>query len=388
MTLISRSLIRKIVLLLAPLAAVFMTSSVQHGVAQKKQDDTRTIVTWEHNDDHVKRRLEIRGTVEFNDEYTDVKDVSEGGIVRIEEVLNGQSRRYEVRRDVGGQLSRAFYLNGQQRELDAAARTWVAQLVLNAVRQGGIDADKRVQRILSRSGVAGVLREIELIESDYAERRYYDALVKLGNLNATQLEQTLAHAAQHLKSDYEQSQFLIAVAPAIDGKAAAVPAFFNAVDTVKSNYERSRVLKTLLARVAPSKEILVLIATSTRGINSDYEKASVLKDVAAVYLDDPALSGVFFQTVSTIDSDYEHRRVLSALLKTKNLSEGALKQLLDSAAAISSDYEKATLLLEASRTYTGDARLRDAFLKAADSIKSEYERGRVLSALLKNKQIG
>jgi len=388
MTLISRSLIRKIVLLLAPLAAVFMTSSVQHSVAQKKPDDTRTIVTWEHSDDHLKRRLEIRGTVEFNDEYTDVKDVSEGGIVRIEEVLNGQSRRYEVRRDVGGQLSRAFYLNGQQRELDAAARTWVAQLVLNAVRQGGIDADKRVQRILSRSGVAGVLREIELIESDYAERRYYDALVKLGNLNATQLEQTLAHAAQHLKSDYEQSQFLIAVAPAIDGKAAAVPAFFNAVDTVKSNYERSRVLKTLLARVAPSKEILVLIATSTRGINSDYEKASVLKDVAAVYLDDPALSGVFFQTVSTIDSDYEHRRVLSALLKTKNLSEGALKQLLDSAAAISSDYEKATLLLEASRAYTGDARLRDAFLKAADSIKSEYERGRVLSALLKNKQIG
>ena len=46
------------------------------------------------------------------------------------------------------------------------------------------------------------------------------------------------------------------------------------------------------------------------------------------------------------------------------------------------------LLLEASRAYTGEGRLREAFLKAVETIKSDYERGRVLSALLKNKQIG
>jgi hypothetical protein len=386
MTLISRSLIRKLVLLLAPLAAIFIASP--DGFAQKKQDDTRTVITWEHSDDGLKRRLEIRGTVEFNDDYTDVTNVSEGGVVRIEEVRDGQSRRYEVRRDAGGQLTRAFYVNGSLRQMDAAARTWVAQMVLNAVRQGGIDAEKRVQRILSRSGVAGVLQEIDLITGDYAQRHYYEALVKHGNLNAAALQQTLAHAAQHIKSDYEQAQLLIAIAPALDGKDAAVPAFFQAVDTVKSSYERSRVLKTLLERLAPNKELLVRIADSTQGIDSDYEKAGVLKAVADVYLDDPALSGVFFQTVGTITSDYEHRRVLSALLKTKNLSAGALTQLLDSATKISSDYEKASLLLEASNAYTGDTRLRNAFLKAVETIKSDYERGRVLSALLKNKQIG
>jgi hypothetical protein len=70
------------------------------------------------------------------------------------------------------------------------------------------------------------------------------------------------------------------------------------------------------------------------------------------------------------------------------LSEGALTRLINSAAAMESDYEKAQLLLEASRSYTGDARLRSTFLKAVETIKSDYERGRVLSALLKNKQIG
>jgi hypothetical protein len=384
MTLISRSLIRKIVLLLAPFTAFFMASS---GLAQKQTDETRSIIGWERSDGQ-KRRLEIRGSAEFNDEYTDVKKVSEGGFVRVEEVVNGQPWRYEVRPYKGRELIRTFYVNWRMREMDAAARTWVAQMILDAVRQAAIDVDKRVQRILSRSGVPGVLQEIELIGSDYAQRRYYDALLKQGKLNTAAFHDTLAHAAQHLKSDYEQSQFLIGAAPALDGKDAAAPAFFKAVDSIKSNYERSRVLTTLLKRAAPSRELLVQIATSTQGIRSDYEKAVVLKAVASVYLDDPALSGVFFQTVGTIDSDYEHGRVLSALLKTKNLSEGALTQLLDSAAGISSDYEKATLLLEASSAYTGDARLRNAFLKAVETIKSEYERGRVLSALLENKQIG
>jgi len=199
MKFISRSLLRKLILLIAPLAAIFVPSTFHHGFAQNKQEDSRSVMTWEHSDDGWKQRLEIRGKAEFNDDYTDVKDVSEDGVVRIEEVRNGQSRRYEVRRDAGGQLTRAFYLNGQSRGLDETARKWIAELVLMAVRQGGIDADKRVQRILSSQGVAGVLREIDQIQSDYAKRRYFDALVKQGNLNETALRDVLAQAARQIK---------------------------------------------------------------------------------------------------------------------------------------------------------------------------------------------
>ena len=388
MKLLKHSLKARILWLLASFVAVLIASPMPQLRAQKSRDETQSNTTWIQQDGDQKRLLEIRGKAEFNDDYTDVKDVSEDGVVRIEEVRNGQSRRYEVRRDAGGQLTRAFYLNGQSRGLDETARKWIAELVLMAVRQGGIDADKRVQRILSSQGVAGVLREIDQIQSDYAKRRYFDALVKQGNLNETALRDVLAQAARQIKSDYEQAQLLIGVAPVLANKTGAMPAFFQAVGTVESDYEHSRVLKTLLKRVEPSKDLLIEVASSTKGISSDYEKAGVLKAVAAVYLDDTTLRGVFFQTVGTIGSDYEHRGVLSALVKTKNLSEAVLTQLLDSAAGISSDYEKATFLLEASNAYTGDARLRSAFLKAVETIKSDYERGRVLSALLKNKQIG
>jgi len=330
----------------------------------------------------------MRGRAEFTEDYTDVRDVTPGGYVRIEEERDRVSRRYEVRHALGGSLSRSYFVNEQARPIDSEARDWIAKMVLQAVRQGGLDAEKRVQTILRQRGTTGVLEEIDQIQSDYARRIYFEALIKFGNLDGGALESVLRKAAAQISSDYEQAQLLIGIAPSLTNKPAAINQFFSAVATVESDYEHSRILKTVLEKNPQTRELLVAVAASTKTIDSDYEKAGVLKQVAGRYLDDNALRDLFFQTVNTIHSDYEHRGVLTALTKDKNLSTDVLNHLLSSAATISSDYEKATFLLEVSNSYTGDIRLKEAFLKAVETIKSDYERGRVLSALLKNKQIG
>jgi hypothetical protein len=388
MKLLNYSIRPRILWLLTSCAALLFSMPLIGIHAQKSRDETQSTMRWEQTDDGLKRRFEIRGKAEFTDDYTDIKSISEGGWVIIEEHRDSQSYRYEVRRDVAGQLTRNFYVNGAARPLDETTRSWLAKFILDAVRQGGFDADKRVQRILAQRGVAGVLAEINQISGDYAKRRYYEELLKQGNLDATALRDVLRQVARDISSDYEQAQLLIAVAPMLTGKDAAIQPFFDAVATIKSDYEHSRVLKVVLKQSTPSKALLTLIAGSTKAISSDYEKAGVLKGVAAVYLDDPTLRELFFQTVASIGSDYERRGVLTTLVKTKNPSEEVLRLLLDAATGISSDYEKATFLVEVSNVYTGDTRLRSAFLKAVESIKSDYERGRVLSVLLKNKQIG
>src|SRR5258706_3813575 len=71
--------------------------------AQKAKDETRSTMRWEQSDDGLKMRFEIQGKVEFTDDYTDIRDISEGGWARIEEDRDGQSRRYEVRRNLNGQ---------------------------------------------------------------------------------------------------------------------------------------------------------------------------------------------------------------------------------------------------------------------------------------------
>ena len=379
---------RTILLTLALCAASFAFLTATGASAQKPKDETRSTTTWEQSDDGLKMRVEIRGKAEFTEDYTDIRDVSEGGYVRIEEDRQGQSRRYEVRRSANGELRRTYYVNGDAHPLDQEARNWLAKIVLNAVRQSGIDADKRVQTIMRQRGVSGVLDEIRLISSDYAKGIYFKTLIRNGNLNAANLQNVLREAARQISSDYEQAQLLIGVAAVLMGKETALPAFFEATATIKSDYEHKRVLIALLKDNTPGHEVLVQIAKSAARMSSDYEKANVLKSVAAVYLDDRELRTVFFQTVESIGSDYEHHGVLSALLKNSNLNDEVLSGMLSSASRMSSDYEKATFLIQASSAYAGDARLKEGFLKAAETIKSDYERGRVLSALMKNKQIG
>src|SRR6185312_3597662 len=331
------------------------------------KDESHTTMHWEHSDNGERFRMEIRGKAEFTEDYTDVKDISERGYVRIEEDRKGTSRRLEIRRDSSGQLQRYYSVNGENRPIDDAGRAWVGKIILDAVRQSGIDAEKRVQRILSKSGVRGVLDEIALINSDYAQRHYFEALINVGNLNQADLQSVLKLAAQQISSDYEQAQLLIGVANRLVGKESASAAFFEATATIKSDYERKRVLTTVLKQGNRDREVLLLVAKSAAAIDSDYEKASVLKEVSGMYLDDPNLRTVYFQTVESIKSDYEHRGVLSALLKSSKLSAEVLARMLESASRISSDYEKATFLLEASNAYTGDARLRDLFLKAVET---------------------
>ena len=356
MKLLNHSLKARILWLLASVLAILIASPLPRLEAQKTRDETQSVTRWEHNDSDAKlmRRLEMRGKAEFTDDYTDIKSVSEGGWVIIEERRDRQSYRYEVRNDGGGQLQRLFYVNGVAQPIDANGKAWLAKLVLDAVRQGGFGAEKRVRTILGQRGVAGVLAEIDQIQGDYAKRIYYEQLLRQANLDAAGLRDVLRQMARNISSDYEQAQLLTAVAPMLTGKEVAIQPYFDAVATIKSDYERSNVLKTLMKQDAPSSALLVLVAGATK----------------------------------TISSDYERHGVLSALVKTKNPSEEVLRLLLDSAAAMTSDYEKATLLMEISNAYTGNTRLKSEFLKVVETIKSDYERGRVLSALLKNKQIG
>src|SRR5215213_6582631 len=277
MKLLNHSIKARILWLLASFFAVLIAAPLPGLHAQKSRDESQNTTRWIQQDGEQKRLLEIRGKAEFNDDYTDVKSVTEGGWVIVEERTDSQWFRYEVRRDPAGQITRAFYANGAARPLDESAKSWLSKFVLDAVRQGGFDAEKRVQRILAQRGVAGVLAEINLIGSDYAQRHYYEALIKQATLDATALRDVLRQVARDISSDYEQAQLLTAVAPMLTGKDAAIQPFFDAVGTIKSDYERSRVLKTILKQDTPSSVLLVLVASATKTISSDYERRGLLR---------------------------------------------------------------------------------------------------------------
>ena len=380
--------IRLVLVSLIATGAMVLAGNLDQIQAQSIHTDTKNATRWEWTDDGWRRRVEIQGKAEFPEDYSDVIGLSEGGFVRLEEDHNGQSSRLEVRRDQSGQLTRRYFVNGESRALDENGRKWVAALLLTAVRQGAIDADGRVKSLMRKRGVAGVLEEITIIKSDHAKRIYFQALLKNESLNRGDLQRVAEALRTQIRSDYEKANLLKNSADPFLADSSLSKTYFQAVTTIESDYEQRQLLSALLKRNNLSEAVREQMLDSLANISSDYEKANLLKQGADFFLSPASLSNGFFKAVSTINSDYEHRLVLSALLKKDNLSATVLEQMLDSLGSISSDYEKATFLLEASRVYTGDTNLRNAFLRATETIKSEYERGRVLSALLRNKQIG
>jgi hypothetical protein len=380
--------IRLVLVSLVATSALVLAGNLDQIQAQTIQTNTKNTTRWEWTDDGWRRRVEIQGKAEFPEDYSDVIGLSEGGFVRLEEDLNGQSSRLEVRRDQSGQLIRRYFVNGESRALDENGKKWVADLLLTAVRQGAIDADGRVKTLMRKRGVAGVLEEITSIKSDHAKRIYFQALLKNESLNRVDLQHVAEALRTQIRSDYEKANLLKNSADVFLADSSVSKSFFQAVTTIDSDYEQRQLLSALLKKNNLNEAVLAQMLGSLATISSDYEKANLLKQGADFFLGRSSLSNGFFKAVSTVNSDYEHRLILSALLKKNNLTPTVLAQMLDSVATISSDYEKATFLLEASRLYTGDANLRNAFLRATETIKSEYERGRVLSALLRNKQIG
>jgi hypothetical protein len=380
--------IKLFIFILAASGLLVLSTTRNQARSQTPKSETKSSSRWEWTDDGWKRRVEIQGKAEFTEDYSNVSSLSEGGFLRMEEDHNGESRRLEVRRDESGQLVRRYFVNGAAQALDASGRKWVAALLLTAVRQGAIDTDKRVKTILRQRGIDGLLEEIASISGGHAKRMYFRALFKTQGLSRRDLQKAIAAVSAQITSDYEKANLLKDNAGWFLGDATLSNAFFKVVYTINSDYEHRQILSALLKKNNLSESALSQMLDSLAGISSDYEKANLLKDGAELFLSHATLSNTFFKAVATIDSDYEHRQTLSALLKKNNLSEAVLAQMLDSLAGISSDYEKATFLLEASRLYTGNAHLRSAFLKATETIKSEHERGRVLSALLRNKQIG
>ncbi|HEV2915217.1 MAG TPA: hypothetical protein VGX92_18205 [Pyrinomonadaceae bacterium] len=279
----------------------------------RKREGHNTSV-WSHSHDGVKVEVRIEGEVAFKDDYTDIESVSEDGSFVARDERGGTDRQLSVTRGADGQLRRKYSVNGRTREFDAEARAWLSEFLLMTVREGGMDAQARVRRILEQRGARGVLEEISLIKTDYARRVYFDALIKEGHLDAAARESVLKQAARQISGDYELAVFLIDYAEQYLGSDTTVPAFFEATKKLGSDYEHHRVLSAA-AKARPGKRALASMLESAAVITSDYEKASFLIEAASLYLDDAGLRSAFFQTVNSITSDYERGRVLASVSK-------------------------------------------------------------------------
>ena len=362
------------------------TASTQSASSPKRNE--RSITTesnqwrWRHSDNGVELEVTIRGRIEFADDYSDITSISEGGSIKVSDDRGGVTRKFEARAAAGG-VERSYWVNGQSRALDGEARSWLAKVLDETVRQGGYDARARVQRILSRSGPRGVLQEISRLKGDYVKRLYFDELIKTGNLDDETVRQVLSQAANEIHSDYEKAQLLVKLSDGYLHNDSQRAIYLEGVNTIHSDYEKGRALGALLKRGDLSRENVLFTLRSVGNITSDYERAQLLIRIAEGFTLDNAARTAYLEVMATLHSDYEKGRVLSTFLQKGDLGRDGALFVLKSASSIVSDYEKAQVLIKVAAAGSRDEAVRDALVEAARTIHSEYERGRVLNAVFK-----
>ena len=290
---------------------------------------------------------------------------------------------------------------------DPEGRQWLADRLPSLVRRSGLAVESRTRRILSTSGVNGVLEEITLLESDYVRRLYYRELLRTGSLDAATVARVVARAGGDIRSDYELRQTLEAAVPMVAADPVAVRAYIEATASMSSGFEHRQALDALADADGLTGGAAGQIAHSAARIRSDFEKRQALSQLLGMRLDgaesarailDAAatigsdyecatflvafveahpLEGApvtaFFDAVGTIGSDYERGRVLKAVARRKPLQPAALQGVFAAVRTMQSDFEQAQVLLSVVKTHDIDAASRPAFLAAADTIHSEFE---------------
>jgi hypothetical protein len=334
---------------------------------------------WQDDGFFSRMDLEMRGTVEFTDNDSDVKSISSDGYFRLEQWSTGPARTYLVRPGSNG-IERLYSVDGVSKALDADGRAWLARILPEVIRESAVGAPERVKRILHQQGAGGVLAEINKIRSDHSRRVYIENLLDYGSLNVEDLRESM-RLGRKISSDGEKAGLLIAAAPHYQTSATR-ESFFDSVDSISSDGEHRRVLASVLERYGPDRETLALALRSAKRISSDGEKATVLIQAADFRLMEDTARTNYFRAADSISSDGEHAKVLSAVIK-KNADKDILVRSLRSASGISSDGEKRAVLTEAAAVYVDDAIVRRAFFDTAGTVSSDGERQHALSALLK-----
>ena len=349
------------------------------------------------DDDHLRAHikhgqcqitLEIQGKVTYNDQFTDVATLARDGWFEIADKGGTVEHKLHIDTDDNGALTRTWTVDGKRASYDDAARQWLAQTLTELDRYTQFSNGARMAVVFKKSGVNGVLDELQTTSSDYAKRENLGRLFKLAQLNEAQIGRVLDMIRTSFSSDYDRSEVLRSlveegtITPALQEKYIAAAAGNT------SGYERGRSLEALTNTGKLTVASQIAIYKAAANTSSDYDRAQLMKSVMKKYGLSVETAPAFLQTAKSITSDYDLRTLLTEALDElpKNAPPAMIESMLGTATAnIESEYDLAEFLITVANWRPLDDAQRARIEHAADSVKDEYNYGRVMSALHRRK---
>jgi beta-lactamase regulating signal transducer with metallopeptidase domain len=357
-------------------------------------------------------RLSIDEDVEFGVDERDVVRMSADARFTLLQTRAGVTREIEILPGADGKLQRRYLVDGKPRPFDADGRAWLASAIPEVYRLTGMNAGPRTKRLLAQGGVDRVLREIDLMRTDYARAEYLGQLLRQARLDATQLnaavtriaaidsdyerrramsaaleadaldaaaQAALLDAAKRMDSDFERAEWLIAAAKKLPADGANATGWQAALQRFGSDFERKRSLQALIENGRPRAAAQTLALRAMQGMDSDFEARSVLETAARA--GGPLSDADYLAVVDAIDSDFEKREALHALIRSGAPDIARSRGVLRSVRGIDSDFEAGEVLEALAEAMPNDPTLIEDYRAVTRSMASDFERGEAEKAL-------
>jgi hypothetical protein len=364
--------------ILIGIALFFIAMSVRDGTGFIFRDGEMNarIVT----DDYVVR-VSGEGNVDLAPDGSGVTTLSRGGSLDVLMTRDGEDRRV-VYASENGAIERQFFLRGDEQPWGPEADRFVTEVMPIVLRETALSANERVAWLIDNRGQNGLLDEIELIDSDFAQRIYSIEYAKVAEIAPADFARLMRLAKDNLSSDFEARLLLHHVAAELPNTQEAATAYLDVTATIDSDFEMRLALSPLVTRAELADDLVARgIELAGRQIDSDFELRLVLTTAASRIGASDALARAYTSAAMSINSDFEHRLALHALADGAALSPEGWRLLLESAREIGSDFECATLLQSVAPRLPRDDAVIAAYRATLTAIESDFERQRATAAL-------
>ena len=400
--------------ILAGIALFFLVSALQDGAMGWDFGEGRMDFRIANGDYTLRVRSD--GDVDLAPDGTRVAGLPDGGLFDVRLARNGTDRRV-LFSSPEGTIERQFFVNGEEQTWGPEADRFVAEVMPIVLRETAINHEARVAWLLTNRGQDGVLDEIELIRSDFAQRVYsveyaraaaiapsdfdrlmratadigsdFDLRTTLSEIHDEEMptgEQFVAllGAGATLGSDFDARTLLEHVGRRMPKTPEAVTAYLNLADTIGSDFDLRVALTPIVTDVELGDELVArAIDVASERIGSDFDLFTLLGDAAPRVGASEALALAYTSAATSIGSDFELRGALTALADRADLSASGWVALLDSAQSIGGDFDCAELLTTVAPKLPDDAAVLAAYRAAMRTIDGDFEQGRAAAALVR-----
>ncbi len=402
----SRLILLLLILLATPQPSRATPKAQQVGIISYSHEDEEGYAVYSRSNLYETFEVRVLGLIDFTADGKEVARMAPGAYLGIRQRRGLRTQKVVFEPDESGEIQLTYFDGSSHKELDAAARDWVRNMLLITYHETNLGAVMRVRRIYATGGGEAVLAALyrmtgvktELIgtvpipesvfpavkaapNASHSEQRIFLEFMLRQDISLEMATGAVELSGEIISSSSRLADMLVSTAERFPGTPEFSRALFSATETISSSSERRRALVKLAANVPLDDNAGAALAKAIAGISSSSEKRAAITAIAGMEEVTPATYTGLAKVAGTISSSSEKRRALEVLAQQAERTDPFVAAYLRSASGIESSSEKRRAL-EAlvDRDKLSDAQLAELLIPAR-TISSSSELTRLLTAV-------